>query len=1341
MYDDNNDDNNDNDDSLLCCRTFSESGRSKMAGRSGASGRIYATKLADRPRERGGSRRCESEAKSVFIGNGVGLGQSATADGKPANPPPKTSLRLGPTRSAVGKSCVDECRRRKTEVRMRLRTIHPNPGPRGRSDQEKLRRREKRKLRRKANSERKKERRRQERLGKVKEELKVVTWNVQGMSLRGLWKRKAKTVARMAKEQEWDVVMLTEITAEGEGVVWLGRDEELAAIVHTDRAAILLRGEILKRWSEGGMMKKFGERVVSVKVDGVVLMSVYMPVWSAARREEIERVREVVVAQAGWSEREDILVIGGDMNSHIGHDSARGSTCGRFGLRTSNVAGGDFLDWLGANGWCWTNSFFNHKRRGTWFSNIHRRWYELDGFVMREDQRHRHARRMKTIGEASLSDHKPKLLLVDVSKRKWRRVFKSRKVPVVQWEALKNEQVCKRFEQEVDRRLNQEAQTTRREDSTRWSGLAGNLVEAAKITCGLKAKTVENEWMVGKEEEDRVLRNSITAAFERRNEKLEEERRGEASPEEVEEAREALKEARKEWKRERRRWEREWWDEVLVECERAAGRGDLGAMYKGLKKLGGRGVKKVTTDTTITTDGFKEQFSKVSAERFENSPDEIERAVSEAEDLRSDPRTPKWRDDLNTPPEREEILKEMGKMRDGAPGEDGARLGYILKAGGKAMDEVVELVRFMWLNSAETWEDSLKRGLIIPLFKKGDRNDPNNYRGVCLLSMGRRIVARIVAVRVSKWAEGMELLDDDQAGFRSGRSTADATQIMMRLQEDSVDLRKRGGAVGGGLVPSARLLDLRKAYPRVNKAALWQLLERYGLNGSFLRLLMDLHETTEYVVRGKEGNSEPWMPGRGLTEGCPSSPILFNVYHQAPMRVAKKQRIERAVADGRTAGIVMRWVPGSAFPAANAWERGCSDAVEVCVEKSLFADDTTAVGDKEELEVGIEVTKEAMGRYEERNNDGKEEVLDFGTEEGNKVRMLGCWMGWREDVKNRLVRAGRAWFKVRQRLVGSRLSKKKQARVVEACVETALLFDCQVRVWQRKEVSQLQSFMDRAYRYVWASGRKPPLEQMQDEHKNMFDVRRELGVQSVRWKIERRVLERIGHVMRMDDTRMTKACVLGWMKELEGFQKPTGKNRKTVSYWKKLLREAGIDTTDMARLTGDRREWKGLVRDRMKHVSEWERSRGHLWQGNVMERNEPPIPEVVFACRVCGKVCKSKGGLVNHRRRMHEISAAKKMFKCDACGLEVKKQSDLSNHAKVCGGAVASAQGKIKCLCGREYSKSYFAKHRRNCDKWNDAHPDAGAPAPRAPRAPCDKCGRWMRKDNMARHSRESCPG
>ena len=80
-----------------------------------------------------------------------------------------------------------------------------------------------------------------------------------------------------------------------------------------------------------------------------------------------------------------------------------------------------------------------------------------------------------------------------------------------------------------------------------------------------------------------------------------------------------------------------------------------------------------------------------------------------------------------------------------------------------------------------------------------------------------------------------------------------------------------------------------------------------------------------------------------------------------------------------------------------------------------------------------------MARFEERNNDNKEEALDFGTEESGKVRMLGSWLGWKEDVDNRLKRAGQAWGKMKGRMVGSKMSKKMQVRVVETWVYLGMI--------------------------------------------------------------------------------------------------------------------------------------------------------------------------------------------------------------------------------------------------------------------------------------------------------------
>ena len=116
-------------------------------------------------------------------------------------------------------------------------------------------------------------------------------------------------------------------------------------------------------------------------------------------------------------------------------------------------------------------------------------------------------------------------------------------------------------------------------------------------------------------------------------------------------------------------------------------------------------------------------------------------------------------------------------MKDSAPGDDGVRLNYLLKAGPEVITKIVEMVQFMFENGSDKWEESLMVGIVIPLFKKGDRNNPNDFRGVCLLAIGSRILARILADRLRRWAEHMDLLDDEQSGFSTGRSTADSTQI------------------------------------------------------------------------------------------------------------------------------------------------------------------------------------------------------------------------------------------------------------------------------------------------------------------------------------------------------------------------------------------------------------------------------------------------------------------------------------------------------------------------------------------------------------------------------------
>ncbi len=94
----------------------------------------------------------------------------------------------------------------------------------------------------------------------------------------------------------------------------------------------------------------------------------------------------------------------------------------------------------------------------------------------------------------------------------------------------------------------------------------------------------------------------------------------------------------------------------------------------------------------------------------------------------------------------------------------------------------------MFCNSADKWEGALKIGMVIPHFKKGDKDNTGNYRGICLLSKASRILTRILVNRLRIWVEKLNLLDDNQSRFQR-ISIANATQIIIRIQEETDDLR------------------------------------------------------------------------------------------------------------------------------------------------------------------------------------------------------------------------------------------------------------------------------------------------------------------------------------------------------------------------------------------------------------------------------------------------------------------------------------------------------------------------------------------------------------------------
>ena len=77
----------------------------------------------------------------------------------------------------------------------------------------------------------------------------------------------------------------------------------------------------------------------------------------------------------------------------------------------------------------------------------------------------------------------------------------------------------------------------------------------------------------------------------------------------------------------------------------------------------------------------------------------------------------------------------------------------------------------------EDWSEAITQ----PLFKKGDLDIPDNYRGISLLSICSKLYSYILNKRLPCWIENNNLLNESQAGFRSKYSTIDHLFILMSL--------------------------------------------------------------------------------------------------------------------------------------------------------------------------------------------------------------------------------------------------------------------------------------------------------------------------------------------------------------------------------------------------------------------------------------------------------------------------------------------------------------------------------------------------------------------------------
>ena len=166
--------------------------------------------------------------------------------------------------------------------------------------------------------------------------------------------------------------------------------------------------------------------------------------------------------------------------------------------------------------------------------------------------------------------------------------------------------------------------------------------------------------------------------------------------------------------------------------------------------------------------------------------------------------------------------------------------------------------------------DSWTVGTIQPLYKnKGDTSDPENYRGITILSCFSKLFTGLVNTRITQYFEENGIIGEEQAGFRSNYSTVDHMFTLKSI----IDIYLHNGRR-----LYCAFVDYKKAFDTVCRSALWKKVLSSGIDGKIFKVIHNLYNKAKSCVKNNGELSDFFKCSVGVRQGENLSPILFAIY-------------------------------------------------------------------------------------------------------------------------------------------------------------------------------------------------------------------------------------------------------------------------------------------------------------------------------------------------------------------------------------------------------------------------------------------------------------------------------
>ena len=160
--------------------------------------------------------------------------------------------------------------------------------------------------------------------------------------------------------------------------------------------------------------------------------------------------------------------------------------------------------------------------------------------------------------------------------------------------------------------------------------------------------------------------------------------------------------------------------------------------------------------------------------------------------------------------------------------------------------------------------------IICTIHKKGAKDNPDNYRGISLMSCIGKLFFTILNNRLVEYLSDRNILSEGQLGFQKGNRTSDPHIIIHNLILKYC--HKSNKRIFSCFV------DFKKAFDNVSRQTLLEKLQIIGVDGKFYSIIESIYINDKTCVKIGDMRSSFFSPDKGVRQGCVLSTTLFNIY-------------------------------------------------------------------------------------------------------------------------------------------------------------------------------------------------------------------------------------------------------------------------------------------------------------------------------------------------------------------------------------------------------------------------------------------------------------------------------